>query len=438
MPETSANPALKRTAAAIAILAAVWFCYAGGKHALASHYAGPSNLDGLKRASLIEPDNAEIWYRLGRLRQLDFDNADIPMAISYYQRAEKLNPRSPYYKIDLASAYEMAGNMGEADSEFRAARAAYPISAEVSWKYGNFLLRQSRLPEAYAEIHHAVVVDPNLIPLAVSRVWHSDPDVHLLLDQVLPDTAEAYLAALAYLADEQEAKAALGMWQRLIAKNPHTDPKLSYKLTDMLVAQERFEEAGAVWRQAIATDSGSTPAYSGNSLVYDGGFERDISGGGFGWRESDVEGGDFDFDTDTKHSGSRAARLTFDGTKNLSYENLFQNVLVSPGTRYRFQGFIRTDQISTESGMRFEIVDPKDQQQVDVFTPNETGTLPWTLEQVNFTTGPKTHMIVIRLVRKPSVRLDNQLRGTVWIDDISLVPGGTGHEVPVPGIHKIN
>ncbi len=438
MPEAPANPGLKRIVAIAAILAAVWFCYAGGKHALASHYAASSNSDSLLRATQIEPDNAETWYRLGRLRQLDFDNTDIPLAISYYQRAEKLNPRSPYYKIDLASAYEMAGNMGEADSEFRAARAAYPISGEVSWKYGNFLLRQNRLPEAYAEIHRAVLVDPNLVPLAVSRVWRSDPDVHLLLDQVLPDTAEAYSATLAYLDDQQEASAALEMWHRLIAKDPHTDSKLSYKLTDLLVAQERFEEAGAVWRQAIATDPGSAPAYSGNSLVYDGGFERDISGGGFGWQQSDVEGADFDFDTDTKHSGSRSARLTFDGTKNLTYQNLFQNVLVSPGTRYRFQGFLRTDQISTESGMRFEIVDPKDLQDLDVLTPNETGTLPWTLEQVDFTTGPKTHLIVIRLIRKQSVRLDNQLRGTVWIDDVSLMPGGTGHEVPLPGIHKLN
>ena len=62
--------------------------------------------------------------------------------------------------------------------------------------------------------------------------------------------------------------------------------------------------------------------------------------------------------------------------------------------------------------MRFEIVDPKDQQQLDVLTPNETGTLPWTLEQVDFTTGPQTHLIVIRLARRLSERLDNKLRGT--------------------------
>ena len=213
MTEGSTNPARRWTAAVIAIVAAVWFCYAGSKHALASHYAASSNPENWERATRIEPDNPEIWYRLGRFRQLDFDNSDVPLAISYYRRAIQLNPRSPYYKLDLASALEMAGNNGEADSYFRAAQAAYPISAEVSWKYGNFLLRQNRLPEAYAEIHRAVMVDPKLIPLAVSRVWHSDPDIHLLLDQVLPDTPEAYSEALSFLADAQDPTTALEVWR---------------------------------------------------------------------------------------------------------------------------------------------------------------------------------------------------------------------------------
>ena len=433
MPEGSANPARRWTAAAIAIAAAMWFCYAGAKHALASHYALSSNPKDWERATRIESDNAEIWYRLARYRQLDFDNADIPLSISYYQRAIQLNPRSPYYKLDLAGALETAGENQEADSSFRAAQAAYPISAEVSWKYGNFLLRQDRLPEAYAEIHRAVLVDPKLIPLAVSRVWHSDPSIQLLLDQVLPDTVEGYSQALSFLSDEQEPTAALEVWRRLIAKDPHTDMKWANKLTDMLIAQEKLQEAGTVWRQAVNMNAGSTPAYAGNSLVYDGGFETNISGGGFGWRQVDAEGGDFDFDMEVKHSGSRSARLIFDGTKNLSYDGLFQSVLVTPDTGYRFQGFIKTDQISTESGMRFEIVDPKDQQHLDVVTPNETGTLPWTLEQADFTTGPRTRMILIRLLRRPSERLDNKLRGTVWIDDITLAPIGAGNQRPKPG-----
>jgi tetratricopeptide (TPR) repeat protein len=409
-------------AAAIAAFAAVWFCYAGVKHAWASHYVASTNFQDWERASGIEPGNPEIWYRMGRFRQLDFDNPDVPQAISYYRRAVQLDPPSPYYKLDLAGALEMSGNMDEADSYFRAAQVAYPISAEASWKYGNFLLRQGRLPEAYAEIHRAMLVDPKLIPEGVSVVWHTDPDVHLLLDRILPDTAQAYSDALGFLADAQQSTAALEVWRRLLAKDSHTDWKLVFKLTDLLVAQERFEEAGAVWHQAVGKDADPAPGYAGNSLVYDGGFEKDILGGGFGWQQIDVQGSEFDFDAEEKHSGNRSARLIFNGTENMRYENLLQYVLVSPGTRYRFQGFLRTARISTESGMRFEIVDPKDQKNLDVLTPNETGTEPWTLEQIDFSTGPRTHMILIRLVRKQSERLDNQLRGTVWIDDISLVP----------------
>jgi hypothetical protein len=72
--------------------------------------------------------------------------------------------------------------------------------------------------------------------------------------------------------------------------------------------------------------------------------------------------------------------------------------------------------------MRFEILDPKHPQDLDVLTQNETGTLPWTLEQANFVTGPQTRLILIRVVRRLSQRLDNKIRGTVWIDDVSLIP----------------
>jgi tetratricopeptide (TPR) repeat protein len=437
MTDGVTNSALPRIVAILAIAAAIWFFYDGGKHALASHYALSSIPENWERASRIESDNPETWYRMGRYRQLDFDNANIPLSISDYQRAVKLNPHSPYYKLDLAGAFEMAGNIPEADSNFRAAQAAYPISAEVSWKYGNFLLRQDRLTEAYAEIHRAVIVEPNLIPLAVSRIWHSDPDIHLLLDQILPETVEAYSDSLTFLVGEQNPTAALEVWHRLIAKDTQPDMKLVYGLTEMLVAQEKFDDAGTVWHQAVSANADSASGYAGNSVIYDGGFEKDISGGGFGWRLNETDGADFDYDTDVKHSGGRAARVIFDGSKNLEYQNLIQNVLVSPGTRYRFQGFIRTDKISTESGMRFEVVDPKDPRSVDLLTPNETGTLPWTLEQSDFTTGPNTHLLIVRLIRRKSERLDNRLRGTVWIDDVSLVPGGNGgRDTPRQAIHS--
>jgi tetratricopeptide (TPR) repeat protein len=424
MTEPPAKPARQKVAMALAVAAAAWLCYSGVNHALARHYRASSNPDDWQRASKIEPSNAENWYREGRYRQLDFDHSDLPLAISYYQRAVQLDPRSPFYKLDLASAMEMNGNDAEAEKYFRGAQDNYPISAEVSWRYGNFLLRQQRLPEAYAEIHRALAVDSKLLPLAVSRAWHSDPDVRVLLDQVLPKTPDADWEALSFLVQGQELAPALAVWNDLAAQKLSIDWKKVFAFTDLLVNQEHFDDAGAVWRQAIAAEASSLPAAPNGSLVFDGGFETEIPGGGFGWRQRDVPGADFDFDTAEKHSGTRSARIIFDGTQNLSYGDLYQLVLVTPATRYRFRGYLSTDHVSTDSGMRFEILDPRRPKDLDVSTPNETGTQPWTLEEVEFTTGPQTHMIEIVLRRIPSARFDNKISGTVWVDDVSLFPAG--------------
>ncbi len=99
-------------------------------------------------------------------------------------------------------------------------------------------------------------------------------------------------------------------------------------------------------------------------------------------------------------------------------------MLVAPATRYRFRGFLRTDQISTDSGMRFEIIDPRRPKDLDVLTPNETGTQPWTMEEVEFTTGAQTHLIRIALRRMPSTHFDNKIGGTVWVDDVAVLPAG--------------
>jgi Tetratricopeptide repeat len=422
MREGLANSSGRWTAMVVAVAIAAWLCYAGVKHGVAEHYAASSNPNDWSRAARIEPANPANWYRLGRYRQLDFEHADIPLAISYYRRAVRLNPRSAFYKLDFASALEMSGNIAEADQYFREAQKDFPISAEVSWRYGNFLLRHQRLPEAYAEIRRATEVDPQMIPLAVSRAWHSDPDVHVLLDQVLPNTAEGDWAALSYLTDEHESTPALTVWNHLIARKPIIDWKMTFPFIDMLVAQERYDDARSVWRQSTDLAGISSPASNDGSLVFNGGFEKDISNGGFGWRREEVAGADFAFDTAEKHSGTRSARITFDGSRNVDYQHLYQDVLVNPGTHYRFRGYLRTDQISTESGLRFEIFDPKDTKNLDLLTPNETGTEPWTLEEVDFTSSPNTHLIRIRLIRAPSQRFDNMLSGTAWVDDVELVP----------------
>ena len=110
--------------------------------------------------------------------------------------------------------------MAKRTDNFRAAQAAYPISAEVSWKYGNFLLRQNRLPEAYAEIHRAVMVDPKLIPLAVSRVGTAIRTFTCCSIKFCPTRLRPIRRRSLFWSMRRIPTAALEVWHRLIAKDP--------------------------------------------------------------------------------------------------------------------------------------------------------------------------------------------------------------------------
>src|SRR5580700_6897592 len=253
------------------ILTAAILCWEGGKHALAMHWANSSDPQDWERAAKIEPSNAEHWYLLGRYRQLDFENEDLPLAISYYRRAIALAPEYPYYWLDLASTYDEAGDPAEAESAFQAAERAHPYSGEAAWRYGSFLLGQGRSDQAYAEIHRAVVAEPRWVDLAVSRTWRGTQDVHILLDRVLPDTPEARAKALNFLVAQNQPDAALAVWQRIGQRRDFMKLAQSSPLVDLLIAQNSIPQAWQVWNQALAA-SGTPATTDGNSRVTDGGF----------------------------------------------------------------------------------------------------------------------------------------------------------------------
>src|SRR5260370_4923825 len=147
--------------------------FSGGRIALANHYAARETSEGPARAAHLEPGNAEHWYFLGRYWQYNFDQPDLPLAISYYQRALALDPRSANIWMDLAAAREDLGDTAQAREAFEQAQRAHPISADVAWRYANFHLRQEHIRQAYSQVRRAVSPDPNRSRAAASVCWRA-------------------------------------------------------------------------------------------------------------------------------------------------------------------------------------------------------------------------------------------------------------------------
>src|SRR5271170_3507205 len=206
----------RRIGLAVSLVIAAVLIFQAGEIWLASNRLDSEKLVLMERGAALLPGDGSAWDRLGRMRQWDFADSDLPGAIEDYWKAVGDDPRSAHFWMDLASAYETSGDDARARDAYLRAKSVYPASAEVAFHYGNFLLREQEFPAAYAELRRAVATDPTLLPLAISRTWRSSEDVNELLDNVLPANTDAYLQALDFFASIHEGQAALKIWQRLL------------------------------------------------------------------------------------------------------------------------------------------------------------------------------------------------------------------------------
>ena len=262
-----------------ALTIALFFLYQSVRLWIADYRINSDRLTEIESGAALEPGNGEAWDLLGRFRELDFVAGDAKEAVEDFQRAIRDNPRSAYYWMNLAGAYEATGDISHARDAFEHAQAVYPLSAQVDWNYGNFLLREQQWAEGYAQTRLAVRADPSLLPLAISRTWRSNHDVDTLLNQVLPADANAYLRTLDFFASIHEAEAGLAVWQRLMSLAKPIALPQSFSFLDELIREDRSADANRVWREALRA-AGLPHEDPGNgSLIWDGNFTGDFANG---------------------------------------------------------------------------------------------------------------------------------------------------------------
>ncbi len=75
----------------------------------------------------------------------------------------------------------------------------------------------------------------------------------------------------------------------------------------------------------------------------------------------------------------------FSGTEDVNYFHVTQNVSVAAGVTYRLRGYVRTLDLTTDSGMRLEVQDTRGESYFTTATDVVNGTSDWTYVDTNFT-----------------------------------------------------
>jgi tetratricopeptide (TPR) repeat protein len=417
------SPAARGLLVLLALVIAAGLSYSSLRNAFAVHDAEQNTPQGYDRATRLEPDDSRNWYLLGRYWQYNLEDPDVQRAIRAYQTALSFDSHSADTWLDLGTAYESEGDLAAARNAFLQAKRVYPLSPEVSWRYGNFLQRRGELDAAFAEIKHAVEADPKRAAAAFALCLRFEPNVSSVLERVLPHLPDAYLNVISAQVEQDHTERALIVWSGLAELHPRLQMSESYPLLEGLIHKRQIAQAQHVWTEALVFAGVSRSADPPRSLVWDGGFESNVIGGGFAWRYSSFTGGVvITLDEKEKHSGNHSLRLTFNGLSNVNFNDVCQYVPVQPSTSYRFSAWVLTHSLSTDQGVRFGLHSIGDSVNSTAWTDDIRGTQPWTPVELPWTSGNDVRELQLCVSRLPSTKFDSKIGGSAWIDDVVLVP----------------
>jgi tetratricopeptide (TPR) repeat protein len=425
------NSVQRGTLVLVAFLAALLLSYSSIRNARAQHFAGWQTREGFERATQLEPGDARNWFLLARYWQFNLEDSDPQRAIHAYKNAVSLDPHSAEYWLGLGSAFESVGDIASARDAFVQAEKAYPLSAEVTWQYGNFLLRQGEHETAFAQMRRAVQADPKRGAEAFSRSLRAEPDVDQILDRVLPPIRDVYVDVIWDQIVDGNTENALKVWDRVAATHPNLPLQDIFPLMSALLARKQIAEARRVWDQAVVFAGLADLQGPPGSVLWDGGFESGVTGAGFSWFFSEHSGGvQISMDSSEKHSGKHSLRLSFDGKSNVNFLDACHYVPVQPSTPYRFSAWVQAKNLSSDQGIRFQLRSLGLQDNSVVATPDVHGTLPWTQIEFPWVSGNDVQEMQVCIMRYPSDEDGNRIQGTVWVDDVALVPASAENSNP--------
>jgi hypothetical protein len=396
-------------------------CLGGAaREGLAAWCARKGTLEGIRHAEFWDSGDPEYPAEYVRALAANLESTDPNEMVRELEASTMRGPRRAINWANLGEAYELAGRTPDAMRVYERAVELFPKSPQINWQFANFLIRTGNTSIATEPLREAILGDPALRIGAFDIAWRAGIPPERVLE-IVPARQDILSTYLDYLVQTGRLDAAQDAWNRLLASPEPFDLDAALRYFDALLRAHRVDKMLTVWTDLARHDPARIHWQPGEAnLIQNGGFEEVVLNGGFDWRILPIEGAAISFDTMNAHDGTRSLVIRFDGKHNLGFGNVVQYVAVEPHEAYRFLAYARTEGITTDSGPRIAIYDPIDRRALSVETESLAGSAEWEEQRIDFRTGAETRLLAVQIVRPPGRKLDNQISGTMWLDDVSL------------------
>jgi tetratricopeptide (TPR) repeat protein len=364
------------------------------------------------------PSDPFVHWRLGVLAQRDFSANNLEQTSRDFENAVRLSPNDFRYWDELGRALEAAGQPEAAEKALRRSSELAPNYSFPRWHYGNLLLREGKLDEAFPNLFRAAQANMTLWPQVLNLLWQVyDGDVDRIANEACKEPGVRMIFAV-YLVGVRKYDDAVRLWSTLSDSERKELIVAGRELRRTLFEAKQFRAALEITKSV----EGSVPPAEQFS---NGGFEDPITipvTKSFGWTIGSGAQAQISING-AAHTGQRSLRIVFAAPNKLDRVNAAQTIVVQPNTQYHFECYARTETLVSASPPVILVFDAADGIQLAASAPLPTGTSDWQKISIDFTTK-NSDGITVMIGRLPcSVSDICPLFGTAWYDDFTLQRG---------------
>jgi len=410
---------MKRLLFSILILILILFI---GYHVLSmwkgiTLYQADLSKESLLKAIQITPSYSDPYYRLGLYYQWDIRSINPKESLHYLLMAIERNPLEQEYWLNLSKIYRRLGETSASEKALKNAILVFPTSYQGRWVGGNLFLQEGAIEKALSHFSYILMNYPNQSHLVYDVLARAINDPIYILDQVVPKDPFSFRQFLSYLYERGDKEWVRRAWERKDSFGFKADRKATLQYVDFLIAHWEVSEAFQVWKARLH-EEGKAAAMD-NNLITNGGFEKEeILGGGFDWKIEKVPGAKISFDPSTAFEGKNSLKIVFNGKENVNFHHVHQFVPLKPDTEYMLRASMKTQAITTKSGLKMEVLGIGSP--FYIASESLSGDHPWRELEILFRTPSPLQGGIVRVRREKTDKFDRFIGGTVWIDNVSL------------------
>ena len=361
-------------------------------------------------------DNAPLVWR-GRDQLKGGKEENIQQAITTFRTVLQRDPQDPYRWADLGNAFLKAGQKEDARYCFGQVLALAPRSAVFLLRVADFHFQIGENQLALPITARILGLIPDYDSVIFGEYIRTVDRAEDVLRLGLPEDPRAAKSWLQFLMQAGRLGDTQRTWDWVV-DHGYADNALAGEYVEFLVRERHPDVAASAWAQYMGPRADD---YDKSTYLFNGDFESDPAQSPFDWNFARTEGVEVARDCTTASSGKCSLRISFAGTQNLGFAAASELAFVRPGT-YRFHAFIRTEALTTDQGIRFRISDAEVSARLDEVFGQFIGSSPWSSVDHDLAVGPQTRLLRIDVIRQPSMKFDNKVDGTGWIDQLKLEP----------------